>query len=242
MQLLASWAGGDAEVVVEALAELVVDAECLGGVAFSGERGHEQLVAGLAVGLESDQLAAGADGGGEFGAADAESGVCVGLECAEVEAGEPAVLFVDPGCVFAGQERPSGDEHRDLRGAPGAVKVVLGEGRFGAMHGVGGGFDVDLGCAREGDPVILERDEAPELREQGGEAAVLPVWPERLDELVAGQRSVAVGDEEGEEQPSLSSGKAFFEALPVELKDELAAELHFRRCQSGANITPSVDS
>jgi hypothetical protein len=95
--------------------------------------------------------------------------------------------------------------------------------------------DVDPEIRQVG-PQACERHAAPDLREERREASVAPVGPERVDELAACHRAVAVEDEVGDEQPPLPAGQVALDAAACDLHHEAAAELHFRRPQSGANI------
>ena len=109
---LGGCAGRYAEFLAQGVVEVGVDAERFGGVSLGGECLHEELVAAFSERDESDELAAGTNGGRKFCPTGAEGGGGVGFEGAESDFGERAALFVDPGCVFAGKELSFGDEER----------------------------------------------------------------------------------------------------------------------------------
>ena len=120
--------------------------------------------------------------------------------------------------------------------------LVLRECRLRAVDGVRGEFDVDARVVwqLEADPV--ERHDPTELGQERRQAAVLALRPQRLDEIVACQRPVAIGGEERKEDPSLPSWEPAFDSLAAELDHELAAELNLRGCQPDANIATSNGS
>lgn len=67
----------------------------------------------------------------------------------------------------------------------------------------------------------------------------MPVGPQRLERLLARQRALPVGGEEGEEQPALAPGQPVLDAATVHGEREAAAELDTRRRQARAKITPT---
>jgi hypothetical protein len=127
----------------------------------------------------------------------------VRLERAQVQVLEPPPRVVDPRRLFAGEQRPSADEHRDLRRPPRTVKVALGDRRFRSVHSVCGRLDVDPCRGRQCQPKSGKRHDAPELREQGREAAVASVGPERIEQLVTRERPIRL--KRVREQPPLTA-------------------------------------
>ena len=89
-------------------------------------------------------------------------------------------------------------------------------------------------------PKAGQRNDAAELREQRRETAVTPVRPERIEQLGARDRPVAIGGEECEQQPPLTAGQTLLDLLAVELDGEPAAQLHFRPRQRDANIVSTT--
>ncbi len=119
---------GDAQLLVEHYARVVVDAHRLGDVALSCERVHQQRVAGLSQRRALDQAPGGAFGSRQLGAADAEAASGVGLECAVVYVIQALAPLVEPGGVVLGQQPPAGDELGAQRGTPRPLPVAQGHG------------------------------------------------------------------------------------------------------------------
>src|ERR1700736_673022 len=102
VELAGSWAGRDAELLAQALAELAVNVEGFGQVVLGGEGLHEVAVAAFPEGSEADELPAGPDRGGELGSADAQPGCRVALQGAQAEHRQLVADLVDPGGFLAG--------------------------------------------------------------------------------------------------------------------------------------------
>ncbi len=192
-------------------------------------------------GSSSTRRRAGADGGGELGAANAERGGGVRLEGTDVQRREVPALVVDPRCVLAGEERPAGDEHRDLRRAPRFVGRIERERALGTVHGGGGRLDVDPEL-RHLRAQAVERHDTAHLREERREPAVPAVGPQCLEYLLARRSPVSVRDEVREQQPALPARQVSLDTTSSELDHEPPAQLHFRRRQLGANIDPTSRS
>ena len=231
--------GGGAELVAQALAELLVDAQRLGAVAAGDEDLHQQRVSALAVGRELDELAGGALAGGELGAADAERDGGVALERGDVDLVQPLAELVGPGEVLVGQKPATGGEHRDQRRSPAARPVVLGDRGLGAVDRllgrleidprVGGKLEVDLAAAAQ-HVAAEDRAQAGEQRaERGVGAGGRAVGPQRFDQLVARGRERAGDGQVGEQHPGLSAGELRRELAAVELDGEAPAELDSSR-------------
>ena len=108
------------------------------------------------------------------------------------------------------------------------------------MNGVCRGFQVDPGGGRECQPQLaatLDIDVATKLRQEGAEAAVLSVAPDRVDDLVSRYESKTVRHEEYKEQAALSAGQLGVDPATRHLRDEPAAELDACPLQRCANIT-----
>ena len=236
VQILRRGTRTDPEVVAQARAQRLVDEERFRAVAFAVESVHQDAVSGFAIRLELDEGASGADRGRELGSTDAECCAGVRLERAHVQRRKQAALVVDPARFLARQERPAGDEQRDLRRAPRAMRIALRERRLGAVDGLRRRFDVD---PLRDEPKALELDELPELREERREAAVAPVGPERTDRLVARDGAKAVHREECEQQPALAARYEVVDAPLVDPDDEPAAQLHPCVPQAAAKIVPT---
>src|SRR5207245_10323163 len=119
VERLGRLAGVEPELPAEQCAQVLVDEQRLGGVAFAVESFDQDAVARLAVGLAAYELASGAHCRGELRAADSDSRPTVGLESAAVERVERATLLVEPIGALAREEEASRDEERNLGGGAG---------------------------------------------------------------------------------------------------------------------------
>ena len=80
MQYAGLGAGWDTEFIPEPLHQLVIDQQCLSGVAASGQRLHEQAKSGLPERRRGCQLPARSFGSGQFRCTQAECGRRVRLQ------------------------------------------------------------------------------------------------------------------------------------------------------------------
>ena len=116
------------------------------------------------------------------------------------------------------------------------------------MDGLGGSFEIDPGIGQAqsegGAPVHgVGAEDAAQFGEQRVEPAVdrgrVGFSPQRLSEFVAGDLTMPVDDQIGEQQAALATGQAGVQALAVVLDDERPADLDphgVRGRQGHANI------
>ncbi len=217
--------GSRAQLVAEEDAQVLVDAQRLGGVAARGQRLHEQPVAAFAVARAHDQLARRP------------------LRCAELAAGEGAApdplerlqrqllhlpaARLRPLLVVVGEEARREQVERGLRGLALPEPPGVLERRRCLLdvqpHRLG---------QRQPEPVApldgRRSERAPEPREDRPQGALRvarrPLRPHDADQLAAVDRPVAVGEQEAQERLGLARGDAAGRVAAVDLDGERAAQ------------------
>ena len=229
--------GRGAELVAQQDAQAVVDAQRLGDVAARRQQLHQHRVAGLAIGLALDQGARRAVGGRQLAAAQPQRRPGERLERVGVQPVELGALLVDPAPGELREQRALEQLDRLVRPSGGAARVAGRQRRLGVPRRFAGGIDVEP-HVREREPQLrapLDRvgpQRAPHAGEQRGQAGVRRarrvVVPHHVDELVAPHRPLAVEREVREQEPPLAARQVLFDATPVDLDGQGAAQLDSR--------------
>ena len=149
--------GGDAELVAQQRAQLVVHAQRLDEVALRLAHAHQQQVAALAERRPLDQLLRGPLGRRQLGAADRQAGVAAQLARLQAEILQPPPRVLEPRRLVSGQQpgvgqlgdaaggldhgRPVGAVARRERGVERRLRLVevhlrLGQELHGPLAGV----------------------------------------------------------------------------------------------------------
>ena len=236
-------AGGDAQLVPQQRAQLLVHAQRLDEVALRLAHAHQQQVAALPVGRELHQLLRRALGGRQLGAADRQARVTAQLARLQPELLEPAPRVLEPGRLVAGQQAGVGrlghPPRRLDHGRP--VAAVARRERLveRGLHGVqvdgGGGGELHGALARvldhlgaEGAPQLRQHD-VERLRVAGG--GVLA--PQRGDQALTRDPALAVEREMGERQTALTAGQIGLPAASIDADREMATQFdgHLRAGQ-----------
>ena len=210
--------------------------ERLGLVAARGVRPHEQRVAGLAERGQLHELA-----GGELGAQRARRRPASsdGLR-QQLERLEPLLLLrgavlLEPGGVERRHQRALVDVERGLRGGAGQLRVARPAPRARRQRAARPGPRRPRASAgssnrsSERPCTQLRAERPPQARQQRAERGRrVPrgaARPERVDELVARGRAVAVQDEVGQQSAPKAPWKSALEAAAAYLQSQLTAEV-----------------
>ncbi len=192
---------------------------------------------GLAERRERDRRPGGLLGARELVAAAAQAGLGDALERPHLHALELAAALGHPRPLAVGQERLALDRERVAGVGDGPRPVLPGERLGRALHRGGRRLGVDPDRLGEHEPQLRATRErgrlghverAAELGEQGGEGRLgrgrRVLGPQQVDQLVTRARSLAVVDQEGEQQPPLATRQAVLEPPPAGLHDDPAAQ------------------
>ena len=226
--------GRRAELVAQQHPQLVVDAQRLGDVAARRERLHQRAVARLAVGLAHDQRARRPLGRRQLGRPEPQRRARERLERVRAQLLELGAALVDPAARELGQQRALEAVERRARPLRRAPRIGRAERRLRVGRRRARLLDVerDVGqhepqAAPALDGVGAER--APQARQQRGDPGVgrarRAVLPDRVDQLVAAHRALAVEREIREQEPPLAAGQVSLDPAPVDLDGQGAAQL-----------------
>ena len=228
-------AGRAAELLAQQHADVLVDAQRLVDVAAGAQDLHQRGAGRLAVRLRLDGGAGGLLGLGPGGAAEPGAGDGERLQRLHAQVGELAAAGVDPRRLEPGQQAALGDLDR-LAGRPpthAAASPLSSAARAARTRSGATSQSIQASLGQDqlqlGAPFQHARAErlaqAAERRGEqrlvGGRRAL--AGPQRLGELVAADRAVAVQREVGEQQPALASAQRVFEPPSLELHDESPA-------------------
>ena len=210
-------AGRGAELLAQAHAQVVVDAQRLGGVAACGQRLHQHAVAALAERRRRDDRARRALGRADPGAAQLERRRAHALERAQAHLLDVAAALLDPRMVVGEQERAGRRVERVVAGAAGLRPVRPPERGFCALGIRGRGLDVDPCVVRQGERELAPAREraraerAAQLREHRVQHLVgvgrRLARPQQRDQLVAADRPRAVPRQVRDQQPRLAAAQ-----------------------------------
>ncbi len=127
--------------------------------------------------------------------------------------------------------------------APGVREVAFRDGAFRAVETFGSRLEVDPGVVGKCQADLasaFERDDLPQFRDERTEPVrSARLAPERVDELVARDRSVPVRGEIDEGEPALAARQCLLDPRTLDPHDEPAAELDSRLRQGFAKVTAS---
>jgi hypothetical protein len=205
-------------LLAEHRAAFLHDADCECAVAGGGQGPHQQSVARLAQRIEAHQLTSQTVRG--HGLPAAELGLGRDLDRLDLGVGEDAPPRLDPVPEFADEEAARGDGARDERLHQRVWDIALAQRRLPAEECAPASLEVDERLWRHVERVAAglaadrdvraghDAERAPQTADQRvqvvgpGIRSLLP--PDRLGQLVAGQRSPTVQHEIRPEPPPLT--------------------------------------
>jgi len=202
-------------LITQYLAQVRVDPQCLGNVSLGREGAHKDLIPGLSKGDQINELASRSDSRRQFGSSSPESGRCVGLEGANSNLLHLSAPFVNPWGVLPRQQFAFRGEESGKGRTPRPSKFTERNLGLGPVHGLDSDLDID--GSRLAEPqaqarATVEHSRAKDLAELGDESIQSDfrgggevTRPQDVDELVPAGQAVAVEDEVGEQQATLTS-------------------------------------
>ena len=238
---------GQAQLLAQQPAHLVVDAQRLGDVAARRVRLHQQRVRALAIRLAVDQLARAPLRRRQVLAAEPQRRPRAGLEQRGVRLDEIAAAILDPRRRHARQQRPA----RDLQAGGGdlerGARVAGGERRLGTPPRCRAPppsrptrlAQVEDELAAAAQHARAERGPEPgqQRRERSVRIGRRLIRPDHVDQLVAAHRPLPADDQAREQLPALAPGESGFDPPPADLRGQQAAELDAggRACRTHAH-------
>ena len=231
-----------AELVAQQRPERLEHAHRLGHVAARRERLHQDHVARLAVGLRLDQRPRRALGRLQLRPAHHQAGAADHLQREQVDLLELAPGRLEPERLRPRQQTPAGDVERDLRQRPRPPGVPALEPVERARHLRCGRLDVDPDRLGEGEDQLVpagqrvgpERGAQPaQQRAQGGVLGHRRLArPQRPDQLVAADVTLAVEHQVGQQQRDLLAAQPLGQLHAVDLHRQPSTKLdpgHLKR-------------
>jgi hypothetical protein len=214
--------GADPQLLGQRPPVAVVDAQRLATVAGGGVRPQEPLVGRVPERLQGDQVPGRADG--RLAVPGGQVDVGLHLQAVDEHLAEGGAPILDPGALVAGEQRPPGDGPGPPGGGQGPRQVAGLQRRPGQVGLAGGQLHVDRGVGGQGQPVAAGHagegaggrqaelvQEVPDLADHPAEGGPPGGWeppaPERVGQLLAGHRPVALGHQVGEDQRGLPPGQ-----------------------------------
>jgi hypothetical protein len=244
MQVTRQLARRDSQLLAQTTAQPIVHGQCLGDVPLGGQRLRQQPVPTLPKRRILDERSARAQGRAQLDSTEADAGPGYAFVRTKPELAEIAPERFDPFRLFADEE-PSA---RDVQSHPGGTpsfgpRLPVYRG-FSPVDGGARRLEVDERVFREGElhhvAAAFDRENASQPREQRREAAVMAVWPQRTDELVACRGTSAIDDEVREKAAPLPPRQRRLDPHAAEIRDQAAAQLDPRLRQACANLSPTV--
>ena len=221
------FAGCHPELVAQQHAHALVGGQRLRDLAARSERLHQQPMAGLAQRRLAHQLRRRPLGGVGVRSAEREPGLRERLERAQPQVVEVGAPLLHPRRVVAGEESAAGDLHRGRGGVARRRPVAARDRGPRALAGRPRLVDVDLGAGGQRQHQLpapgqhVAPDRLAHLGQQRAQRLIgirrRTVRPQRADQLVAGDRPVAVDHQHRQHERTLAARQPLLDPPAVEL-------------------------